>query len=107
MHNFFLSLLSLTFLLHFRNELERRFLELLQFNINVPSSVYAKYYFELRRLADANDFSVEPLNEVRAQKLEAMSRVCENNLINLRKNLKISSSYDSLSFHRKSAAILS
>lgn len=92
-----------------RNELERRFLELLQFNINVPSSVYAKYYFELRNLADHNDltFPAEPLSELRAQKLEAMSRVGEVNMINLRHNLKRSSSYDSIPFHRKSAAILS
>lgn len=58
------------------NELERQFLELLQFNINVPSSVYAKYYFDLRTLAEANDltFPSEPLSIERAQKLEAMSR---------------------------------
>lgn len=57
------------------NELERQFLELLQFNINVPSSVYAKYYFDLRALADANDlsFPLEPLSKDRAEKLEAMS----------------------------------
>lgn len=55
-----------------RNELERAFLELLQFNINVPSSVYAKYYFDLRSLADANDlvFPLEPLSKERARKLE-------------------------------------
>lgn len=59
------------FCLH-RNELERAFLELLQFNINVPSSVYAKYYFDLRSLADANDlvFPLEPLSKERARKLE-------------------------------------
>lgn len=56
----------------YRNELERQFLELLQFNINVPSSVYAKYYFDLRYLAEANNlsFPLEPLSRDRAYKLE-------------------------------------
>ena len=55
-----------------RNELERQFLEMLQFNINVPSSVYAKYYFDLRAMADAHDlsFPLEPLSKERAMKLE-------------------------------------
>ena len=64
----------------FRNELERQFLEMLQFNINVPSSVYAKYYFDLRTLAEANELSFppEPLSKERAQKLEAMSVLYED-----------------------------
>lgn len=55
-----------------RNEMERHFLELLQFNINVPASVYAKYYFDLRSLADDNNlnFPLEPLDNQRATKLE-------------------------------------
>lgn len=59
----------------YRNELERQCLELLQFNINVPSSVYAKYYFDLRTLAEANDLTLppEPLSKERALRLEAMS----------------------------------
>lgn len=52
--------------------MERHFLELLQFNINVPASVYAKYYFDLRSLADDNNlnFPLEPLDNQRATKLE-------------------------------------
>lgn len=52
--------------------MERHFLELLQFNINVPASVYAKYYFDLRSLADDNNlnFLFAPLSKERAQNLE-------------------------------------
>lgn len=64
------------------NELERRFLECLDFNINVPSSVYAKYYYDLRTLAIANDIQLPilPLYKERAKKLEALSRGCEDKL---------------------------
>lgn len=92
--------------------MERHFLEMLQFNINIPSSVYAKYYFDLRTLAEANElnFPAEPLTKDKATKvlflqcdtiyfkseemrhyvyfvfhflqLEAMSRVCEDKLAN-------------------------
>ncbi|XP_075904755.1 cyclin-Y-like protein 1 [Nelusetta ayraudi] len=69
------------------NEMERHFLELLQFNINVPASVYAKYYFDLRSLADDNNlsFPLEPLSNKRAQKLEAISRLCEDKYKDLSK----------------------
>lgn len=94
------------------NELERQFLELLQFNINVPASVYAKYYFDLRTLADHNDmaFPSEPLSKERAQKLEAMSRVCEDKLGELHRNgFKKWSSLDNVNnvSVRRSTAILS
>merc|ERR1712018_429806 len=58
------------------NELEREFLHLLQFNTNVTQSVFVKYYFELRTLAEANDLAYppEPLTRERALKLEAMSQ---------------------------------
>ncbi|KAL6043746.1 hypothetical protein STEG23_018513, partial [Scotinomys teguina] len=81
------------------NELERQFLELLQFNINVPSSVYAKYYFDLRSLAEANNlsFPLEPLSRERAHKLEAISRLCEDKYKDLRKpTRKRSASADNL-----------
>lgn len=91
------------------NELERQFLEMLQFNINVPSSVYAKYYFDLRALADAHDlsFPLEPLSKERALKLEAMSCQYEDKLRQTH-TLRRSHSLDGLSpsFH-SSKAILS
>ncbi|RWS04472.1 cyclin-Y-like protein 1-B [Dinothrombium tinctorium] len=92
------------------NELERNFLELLQFNINVPSSVYAKYYFDLRTLADQNDltFPVEPLSKERAQKLEAMSRICDDKFFDYQRNgFRKWSSLESISPKRRSKAILS
>ncbi|KAJ0059607.1 hypothetical protein NL108_006319, partial [Boleophthalmus pectinirostris] len=92
------------------NELERRFWELLQFNINVPSSVYAKYYFDLRSLAEANNlsFPLEPLSRDKAQKLEAISRLCDDSYKNLRKlSKKRSVSADNLTVVRWCPAIIS
>lgn len=96
------------------NELERQFLEMLQFNINVPSSVYAKYYFDLRTLAETNDlsFPTEPLSKERAQKLEAMSRVMQDKVTAeaLKNGVKKWSSLDNVSQSggpRRSVAILS
>uniref|UniRef100_A0A3Q2D9F0 Cyclin Y-like 1 n=1 Tax=Cyprinodon variegatus TaxID=28743 RepID=A0A3Q2D9F0_CYPVA len=92
------------------NEMERQFLELLQFNINVPASVYAKYYFDLRQLADDNNlnFPLEPLNNQRAQKLEAISRLCEDKYKDLSKAaMRRSLSADNLIGVRHSNAVLS
>ena len=55
-----------------RNELEREYIQLLQFNVNVASSIYAKYYFDLRQLAKENQISFpdELLTKEKAIKLE-------------------------------------
>ncbi|XP_075951104.1 cyclin-Y-like protein 1 isoform X2 [Anarhichas minor] len=92
------------------NEMERHFLELLQFNINVPGSVYAKYYFDLRSLADDNNlsFPLEPLSNKRAQKLEAISRLCEDKYKDLCKStMKRSVSVDNMAGIKNSQAVLS
>uniref|UniRef100_A0A1I7S7J0 CYCLIN domain-containing protein n=1 Tax=Bursaphelenchus xylophilus TaxID=6326 RepID=A0A1I7S7J0_BURXY len=66
------------------NELERQFLECLEFNINVQCSVYAKYYYDLRSLAIANDIPLptKPLSKERASKLEATSQAYEEKKLN-------------------------
>ncbi|KAK3572534.1 hypothetical protein QTP86_034339 [Hemibagrus guttatus] len=101
------------------NELERQFLELLQFNINVPSSVFAKYYFDLRSLSEANNlnFPLEPLSRDKAPKLEfqscslslqAISRLCDDKYKDLKKAPKKRSvSMDNLTVVRWSPAIIS
>uniref|UniRef100_A0A3B4ZRU4 Cyclin-Y-like n=1 Tax=Stegastes partitus TaxID=144197 RepID=A0A3B4ZRU4_9TELE len=92
------------------NELERQFLELLQFNINVPSSVYAKYYFDLRSLSESNNlsFPLEPLSRDKAQKLEAISRLCDDKYKDVRRAArKRSASVDNLCGIRWVPAILS
>ncbi|XP_036029693.1 cyclin-Y-like protein 1 isoform X2 [Onychomys torridus] len=92
------------------NEMERHFLELLQFNINVPASVYAKYYFDLRSLADDNNlnFLFAPLSKERAQNLEAISRLCEDKYKDLcRAAMRRSLSADNFIGIQRSNAILS
>ena len=45
---------------------------MLDFNIDVDTSVYAKYYFELRELAERYDkaFPLDPLDKATASRLE-------------------------------------
>ncbi|CAF0954568.1 unnamed protein product [Rotaria magnacalcarata] len=62
---------------HEMNELEREYVQLLQFNVNVASSIYAKYYFDLRQIAKENQISFpdELLTKEKAIKLEALSMI--------------------------------
>ncbi|CAG0896345.1 unnamed protein product [Cyprideis torosa] len=84
------------------NDLERVILEMLQFNVNVPSPVYAKYYFHLRSLAEANDLALHilPLSKERAERLEAMSSLFEGRLTSSYPKTKRSVSLDAFPFKR-------
>ncbi|XP_063090400.1 cyclin-Y-like protein 1 isoform X2 [Cavia porcellus] len=90
------------------NQLERHYLCLLEFNVNVSASIYAKYYFDLRSLADHSNmyFVPAPLTKERAQKLEAMSRYCEDGGLH-RGEIRKASSDDSFTGIQLSKAILS
>ncbi|XP_032140687.1 cyclin-Y-like protein 1 [Sapajus apella] len=59
--------------------MEECFFELLEFNIHVSASVYAKYFFDLRALAYDHDlcFLFSFLRKDKAQRLKAMSQPCE------------------------------
>ncbi|XP_061695986.1 cyclin-Y-like isoform X2 [Syngnathoides biaculeatus] len=92
------------------NNLERHFLELVQFNINVPSSVYVKYYFDLRSLSEANSLSIplEALSHHKAQKLEAISRLSDDTFKDARRaSRKRSASVDHVDGDAWVPAILS
>jgi len=60
------------------NNTENRFLELLQFNVIINGSEYAKYYFELRALSQLESFPLQPLNKEMQAKLEERSQKLSN-----------------------------
>ncbi|XP_054446571.1 cyclin-Y-like protein 1 isoform X2 [Pteronotus mesoamericanus] len=90
------------------NEMERHFLDLLEFRLNVSASVYAKYYFDLRSLARDHGLPsvFAPLQKERAQNLEAISRYCKNKKL-CRVAIKKSSSADNITNMQHANAILS
>ena len=86
---------------------------MLQFNINVPSSVYAKYYFDLRALAENKNLTIphELLTIDRALKLEAMSHLCQEKFkekLQIQRRVRRTASAENLySQSRKSLVVLS
>jgi len=86
------------------NELEREYIQLLQFNVNVSSSIYAKYYFDLRQLAKENKISFpdELLTKEKAIKLEASS-TNQSNQAQLISNSQQQSSIPLLSLRRSAS----
>jgi len=53
--------------------LETRFLDLIKYDVHIPSRLYAKYYFELRAIAEEQDriWKLKPLSEKDALRLAA------------------------------------
>jgi hypothetical protein len=71
--------------------LEKQLLKLLEYNVSVPSSLYAKYYFELRELAekDSKNFPLTPLDKDRAEQLEERARAIDENWAQKKKRLSV------------------
>ncbi|GAM20073.1 hypothetical protein SAMD00019534_032480 [Acytostelium subglobosum LB1] len=76
------------------NNLERQFLSLIQYNVSLTASIYAKYYFELRTFSklDSSHFPLNPLDKLGARRLEDHSLASENRV----KKFKRSASVDQI-----------
>mmetsp|Transcript_19945 Transcript_19945/g.22937 ORF Transcript_19945/g.22937 Transcript_19945/m.22937 type:complete len:254 (+) Transcript_19945:49-810(+) len=87
------------------NRLEQKFLELIQYNVTVKSSLYAKYYFELRALfKNEAEFPLSPLDVATAQKLEARSE--EVKKTEMDKADKLSMTYQDKPLRSKASAMI-
>eukprot|EP01087_Luapelamoeba_hula_P019888 TRINITY_DN665_c0_g2_i1.p1 TRINITY_DN665_c0_g2~~TRINITY_DN665_c0_g2_i1.p1 ORF type:complete len:347 (+),score=81.31 TRINITY_DN665_c0_g2_i1:310-1350(+) len=62
--------------------LEKRLLAYLEYNVNVTGGLYAKYYFELRELTEKDNkrFSLQPLDKVGIERLEARANYLEDSV---------------------------
>ncbi|KAL6069528.1 Cyclin Y [Balamuthia mandrillaris] len=88
------------------NKLEKYFLELVGYNVSLKASEYAKYYFELRELAekDSKHFPLEPLTTQGAARLEERAKETEQRVKSTLK-LKRTSSAGSLPIKSPPAVI--
>merc|ERR1719198_2902957 len=73
LHNVDFSMFCPMFTLKEINHLERKFLELIEYDVSVSTSLYASYYFQLRTLChrENRSFSLAPMDLESAAKLEA------------------------------------
>lgn len=85
------------------NKLEKYFLELVTYNVSLKASEYAKYYFELRELAekDSKSFPLKPLTTLDAQRLEQRAIETERRV----KKLQRTASADALPIKSPRAVI--
>ncbi|KAJ3195084.1 hypothetical protein HK101_001126 [Irineochytrium annulatum] len=61
------------------NELERWYMAAIQYNVSIKASLYARYYFELRDLAETQirPWTLKPLTISDANRLEAKTARCQ------------------------------
>jgi len=75
LHNVDFSMFCPMFTLKEINHLEKKFLELIEYDVSVSTSLYASYYFQLRTLCQRENSGQEPalkpMDMETAQKLEA------------------------------------
>jgi len=73
------------------NVIEIQFLCLIHFNVFLPASLYAKYYFDLRTLSkkELGQFPLQPLSKENEQLLEARSTKVQNHARELKKSLSM------------------
>jgi len=73
LHNADFSVFCPMFTLKEINFLEKKFLELIDYDVSITASLYASYYFQLRTLCQRVDreFSLKPMEVEAAAKLEA------------------------------------
>jgi len=73
LHNVDFSVFCPMFTLKEINFLEKKFLELIDYDVSITASLYASYYFQLRTLCQRVDreFSLKPMEVEAAAKLEA------------------------------------
>jgi len=64
------------------NNLEKQFLEMLQYNVYISASLYASYYFELRTLCEKaeRNFTLKPLSEDACRALDTKSEEKQEDL---------------------------
>jgi hypothetical protein len=62
------------------NILEMHFFNLIEFNVYLPASLYAKYYFELKGYSQLDEahFPIKPLDKERAKLLELRTQSSQN-----------------------------
>lgn len=66
------------------SSMEKRYLELIEYNVSISAKLYASYYFELRTLCEKEEraFKLKPLSKLEAKQLQSKTAAMEEDLKN-------------------------